>query len=37
MADEITINIDGQEVTVESDITLLDAAKQVGVDIPTLA
>jgi NADH dehydrogenase/NADH:ubiquinone oxidoreductase subunit G len=36
MADEITINIDGQEVTVESDITLLDAAKQVGVDIPTI-
>ena len=36
MADEITLNIDGQEVTVESDTTLLDAAKQIGVDIPTI-
>lgn len=36
MADEITLNIDGQEVTVESDKTLLDAAKQIDVDIPTI-
>jgi len=36
MADEITLNIDGQEVTVEPDTTLLDAAKQIGVDIPTI-
>ena len=36
MADEITLNIDGQEVTVEPDSTLLDAAKKVGIDIPTI-
>jgi len=36
MADEITLNIDGLEVTVEPDTTLLDAAKQIGVDIPTI-
>ena len=36
MADEITLTIDGQEVTVEPDTTLLDAAKQIGVDIPTI-
>ncbi|GAB4425805.1 MAG: hypothetical protein Kow002_15200 [Anaerolineales bacterium] len=36
MADEITLNIDGQEVSVEPDTTLLDAAKQIGVDIPTI-
>lgn len=36
MADEITLNIDGQEVTVEPGTTLLDAAKQIGVDIPTI-
>ena len=36
MADEITLNIDGQEVTVEPDTTLLDAAKQIGIDIPTI-
>jgi NADH dehydrogenase/NADH:ubiquinone oxidoreductase subunit G len=36
MADEITLNIDGQQVTVETDTTLLDAARQIGVDIPTI-
>jgi NADH dehydrogenase/NADH:ubiquinone oxidoreductase subunit G len=36
MTDEITLNIDGQQVTVKSDTTLLDAAKQIGVDIPTI-
>jgi NADH dehydrogenase/NADH:ubiquinone oxidoreductase subunit G len=36
MADKITLNIDGQQVTVEPDTTLLDAAKQIGVDIPTI-
>jgi len=36
MADEITLNIDGQEVSVEPDTTLLDAAKEIGVDIPTI-
>ena len=36
MADEITLNIDGKQVTVEPDTTLLDAAKQIGVDIPTI-
>jgi len=36
MADGITLNIDGQEVKVEPDTTLLDAAKEIGVDIPTI-
>ena len=36
MTDIITLNIDGQEVTVEPDTTLLDAAKQIGIDIPTI-
>jgi NADH dehydrogenase/NADH:ubiquinone oxidoreductase subunit G len=36
MTAEITLNIDGQQVTVESDTTLLDAARQIGVDIPTI-
>jgi NADH dehydrogenase/NADH:ubiquinone oxidoreductase subunit G len=36
MVDEITLNIDGQEVTVESDMTLLDAARENGIDIPTI-
>ena len=36
MADEVTLNIDGQEITVEPDTTLLDAARQIGVDIPTI-
>jgi NADH dehydrogenase/NADH:ubiquinone oxidoreductase subunit G len=32
----IQLEIDGQRVTVESETTLLDAAKQIGVDIPTI-
>jgi len=36
MTDEITLNIDGQEVSVDPDTTLLDAAKQIGVQIPTI-
>ena len=36
MADEITLTIDGQEVSVEPDTTLLDAAKQISVEIPTI-
>ena len=36
MADEITLNIDGQEVSVKPDTTLLDAARQIGIDIPTI-
>ena len=36
MTEEIILNIDGQQVTVELDTTLLDAAKQIGVDIPTI-
>ena len=32
----IQLEIDGQKVTVEPDTTLLDAAKQIGVDIPTI-
>ncbi len=36
MTDEITLNIDGQQVTVEPDTNLLDAAKQIGIDVPTI-
>ncbi len=36
MADEITLNIDGQRVTVDPETTLLEAAKQIGVNIPTI-
>jgi len=36
MTDEITLNIDGQDVTVEPDTTLLEAAKQIGINIPTI-
>ena len=36
MTEEITLNIDGQQVTVGPDTTLLDAAKQISVDIPTI-
>jgi len=36
MADKITLNIDGQQVTVDPDTTLLDAAKQIGMEIPTI-
>ena len=32
----IQLEIDGQQVTVEPDTTLLDAAKEIGVDIPTI-
>jgi len=32
----IQLEIDGQQVTVEPDTTLLDAAKQIGADIPTI-
>jgi NADH dehydrogenase/NADH:ubiquinone oxidoreductase subunit G len=32
----IQLEIDGKQVTVEPDTTLLDAAKQIGVDIPTI-
>ncbi|PLX40159.1 MAG: (2Fe-2S)-binding protein [Deltaproteobacteria bacterium] len=33
---EITLTIDGKKVTATEDMTLLDAAKSVGIDIPTL-
>ncbi len=33
---EITLEIDGTEVKVEEEITILEAAKNVGIDIPTL-
>jgi len=36
MANKITLNIDGQEVNVEPETTLLDAAKQIGINIPTI-
>jgi len=36
MADEITLNIDGQQVSVGAETTLLDAAREIGVEIPTL-
>jgi NADP-reducing hydrogenase subunit HndD len=36
MTDEITLNIDGQEIIVEPDTTLLDAAKELGIKIPTI-
>jgi len=36
MADEITLNIDGENVSVTPGTSLLDAAKEIGVDIPTI-
>jgi len=36
MADKITLTIDGQEVSVPEGTTLLEAAKQIDVDIPTI-
>jgi NADH dehydrogenase/NADH:ubiquinone oxidoreductase subunit G len=36
MADIITLNIDGEKVSVPADTTLLDAAKEIGADIPTI-
>ena len=36
MADSVSLTIDGQPVSVESGTTLLKAAQQVGVDIPTI-
>ena len=36
MTNGITLNIDGQQVNVEPDTTLLDAAKQMGINIPTI-
>ncbi len=33
---EITIYIDGEEVKVSEDVTVLEAAKKAGIDIPTL-
>lgn len=33
---EITIYIDGEEVKVSGDVTVLEAAKKAGIDIPTL-
>ena len=32
----IELTIDGKQITVEPDTTLLDAAKEIGVDIPTI-
>ncbi|MEK6813361.1 MAG: formate dehydrogenase subunit alpha [Nitrospirota bacterium] len=36
MADRVTLRIDGQTLTVPSGTTLLDAARRIGADIPTL-
>jgi len=36
MADSISLTIDGQQVSVEQGTTLLKAAQQIGVDIPTI-
>ena len=34
--EQITLTIDGQEIKVEKGTTILEAAKQAGIDIPTL-
>ena len=36
MSDSVTLIIDGQEVTVPRGTTILDAAAQVGIDIPVI-
>ncbi|MBI2757132.1 MAG: (2Fe-2S)-binding protein [Chloroflexi bacterium] len=36
MTENVTLTIDGKQVSVESDTTLLKAAQQIGVDIPTI-
>ncbi len=36
MADEIILNIDGRQISVEPNTTLLEAAKQAGISIPTI-
>ena len=36
MPDEVTLTIDGQQVSVERGTTLLEAARQIGKDIPTI-
>ena len=36
MANEVSLTIDGQQVSVEPGTTLLKAAQQIGVDIPTI-
>ena len=36
MSDTVTLTIDGQKVTAPADATILEAAKLVGINIPTL-
>jgi NADH dehydrogenase/NADH:ubiquinone oxidoreductase subunit G len=36
MTDEITLNIDGKTISVPEGMTLMEAAEQIGVDIPTI-
>jgi predicted molibdopterin-dependent oxidoreductase YjgC len=36
MSDTVTLTIDGKEVTVPAGTTILDAARQVGIDIPVI-
>lgn len=33
---EVTLNIDGREVKAKEGMTILEAARNVGIDIPTL-
>ena len=34
--ENVTLKINGQDVTVPADYTILQAAREVGIDIPTL-
>jgi NADH dehydrogenase/NADH:ubiquinone oxidoreductase subunit G len=36
MANEVSLTIDGQDIAVEQGVTILKAAQQIGVDIPTI-
>ena len=36
MSEKVKLTIDGKEVEVNEGITVLQAAKQIGIDIPTL-
>ena len=36
MSNTVTLTIDGKEVTVPAGTTILDAAKEVGIEIPVI-
>jgi NADH dehydrogenase/NADH:ubiquinone oxidoreductase subunit G len=36
MAESISLTVDGRQVMVEQGVTLLDAARQLGIDVPTI-